>query len=69
MEWTATSILSGVTRTLTVPGLTPEAVKTWKSGVMIQDAMPDISPEWREFVMTGITPDEWGNLIGDEEDI
>lgn len=66
MEWTATSILSGIERTLVVPGLTEAAVARWKSGELIQNSMPDIDPEWREFVMTGITPDEWNNLIGEE---
>ena len=32
----------------------------WKNGgKCIQDAMPQLSPEDREFLMTGITPDEW----------
>jgi hypothetical protein len=26
---------------------------------LIQEAMPDVSPEDREFIMTGITPEVW----------
>ena len=39
-----------------------------RKDVLIQDAFPDLSPETREFIMTGITEDEWmqvgvGNVI------
>jgi hypothetical protein len=39
--------------------VTPEQIKTWHDGAMIQDAMPDMNPDDREFLMTGITPEEW----------
>jgi len=26
---------------------------------MVQDHFPELSPEHREFLLTGITPDEW----------
>ncbi|MCI0558668.1 MAG: hypothetical protein MN733_09245 [Nitrososphaera sp.] len=31
-------------------------------GLPIQDAMPELTDEQREFIMTGITPDEWKAL-------
>ena len=34
---------------------------------MVQDAFPDMSPEDREFLMTGITPQEWKELFDDPE--
>lgn len=37
----------------------------WKQGVMIQNAFSYMSADDREFLMTGITPDEWP---GDNED-
>lgn len=30
-----------------------------RKDVLIQDAFPDLSPEAREFIMTGITEEEW----------
>jgi len=68
MLWEATSILTGKTRIIFVPNLTAGGIARWKMGENIQDAMPDVAPEWREFVMTGITPAEWSNMIGDEEE-
>ena len=41
----------------------PEQIATWENGTLIQDAMPDISPEHREFIKTGITPEEWNNIF------
>jgi hypothetical protein len=36
----------------------------WKFGGMcIQDAMPQLSAEEREFLMTGITPAEWNEMF------
>jgi len=32
---------------------------------LIQDVMPDISPDIREFLMTGISPKEWWDLLGE----
>jgi hypothetical protein len=32
----------------------------------IQVLFPNMSPEDREFLLTGITPEEWNNLFGDE---
>jgi len=30
----------------------------------IQDEFPKLSPDLREFIKTGITPDEWNELFG-----
>ena len=35
----------------------------WESGAYIQDAFPSLSPEQREFIKTGITPEEWDYLL------
>ena len=39
----------------------------WVDGSLIQDVMPDISADEREFIMTGITPDEWDAMFGEDE--
>lgn len=35
---------------------------------LIQEAFPDLSPGQREFLLTGITPDEWDSMFGIVED-
>jgi hypothetical protein len=34
---------------------------------LIQNAFPTLSPEIREFIMSGITPQEWADMFGPEE--
>ena len=62
---TMTSILSGKTTTKDID-VEPEQVKAWQNGMLIQDAMPELSPSDREFIMTGITSEEWEGLYPDE---
>ncbi len=46
------------------------AVDAWSRGVLIQDAMPGVSPGDREFLVSGISPAGWDQLFresgGDE---
>ncbi len=65
----AVSALSGEKHAM--PLDIPEAqVYDWVNGASIQDAMPHLSPEDREFLMTGITAKEWDSisLFSDEEE-
>jgi|TARA_R100001530_G_C4309621_1_gene152663 hypothetical protein len=39
--------------------VTNAQIEAWRGGVLIQTAMPDLSPDQREFIMTGVTPQEW----------
>tara|TARA_B110000503_G_C6904166_1_gene311986 strand:+ start:95 stop:238 length:144 start_codon:yes stop_codon:yes gene_type:complete len=43
--------------------LSEGALLAWKGGMLAQDAMPNLSADEREFVMTGITPYEWEEYI------
>ncbi len=45
-----------------MPEVTEEQYRNWQSGTLIQNAMPHLSPDQREFLMTGITPEEWETL-------
>ena len=47
-----------------VQGLTIEMVEAYEAGALAQDAFVGISAEWREFLMTGIIPDEWEEHLG-----
>ena len=35
----------------------------WQKGKLIQNAMPYLTPSEREFLMTGITAEEWDNAF------
>jgi hypothetical protein len=39
--------------------VTPTQLANWKNGTLIQNAMPHLTPDEREFLMTGITAEEW----------
>ena len=43
--------------------VTQEQIDAWNSGVLIQNAMPNISADDRVFLMTGITPEEWDSAF------
>ena len=61
---TMTSILSGKTTTKDID-VEPEQVKAWQNGMLIQDAMPELSAPDREFIMSGITQEEWNGIFQD----
>jgi hypothetical protein len=48
--------------------ITEDQLNDWNQGQLIQDVMPELSPDAREFLMTGITSDEWDSLMGDDYD-
>lgn len=43
--------------------VTVDEIRRWQHGTLIQDAMPNVSAEDREFIMTGITPEAWLQYI------
>jgi hypothetical protein len=61
MQFIRKSMLSGVTRSRDID-VTEEEYDRWRSGVLIQRAMPHLSDVDREFIMTGITEEEWGRV-------
>ena len=36
--------------------------------ILVQDAFPNLDKEQREFLISGITPQEWNKYIGDYND-
>jgi len=48
--------------------VTDEQLQDWRDGTAIQDAMPNLTPDEREFIKTGITPKEWDEMFGDAGD-
>lgn len=45
----------------------PDDFQAWQDGVSIQNAMPYLTADEREFIMTGITPEEWAKTFGEDE--
>ena len=39
--------------------------QAWQSGELIQNAFPELSADAREFIKTGITPEEWEAVFGE----
>ncbi len=40
----------------------------WQNGQFIQNAMPELTADEREFLLTGMTPEEWDEAFGEEDD-
>jgi len=45
--------------------VTEEQIASWRGGQLIQNAMPNLSADEREFIKTGITAEEWKNEFGE----
>lgn len=58
------SPFSGNANRMDIP-VTLAQIEAWKGGELIQDAMPNLTADEREFLMTGITPEEWENTFGE----
>ena len=67
MKITRTSRISAETNVMDID-VTEEQLALWESGMLIQEAMPNIGSDEREFIMTGITPQEWDNAMGIDEE-
>ena len=58
-----TSPFSGKTNSMEIK-VTLEQLSSWQvDGILIQDAMPHLTPDEREFIKTGITPEEWDSAF------
>ena len=62
------SMLSGKVNSMVLP-TTQGKIEYWlQSGELIQNVMPDLDAEQREFIKTGISPEEWDNMCGDKDE-
>lgn len=73
VTYTRKSNLSGKMHTMTFD-LTDEqfnkAYFAWaREGVLIQKAFPTLNAGEREFLMTGITPEEWNETFGSDYEV
>jgi hypothetical protein len=55
------SMVTGMSRTINIP-VTQGQLDKWKNGELIQVAMPNLTADQREFIMTGIASKEWEKI-------
>lgn len=60
------SQFSGITRTKEL-NVTEEQLLLYQRGMLIQNAMPYLTTDEREFIITGITQEEWETMFPKEE--
>ena len=61
---------SGTLNTMELPLTVSEydrGMNLWEDGALIQVAFPMLNAEQREFVKTGITPEMWTKILGEDE--
>lgn len=61
---TKTNPFSGTPFTMDL-NVTRAELLAWEEGMKIQDAMPHLKPEEREFLMTGFSPREQKEIYGE----
>ena len=67
MEITRKSAISKIQRSLDIP-VNPEDFIAWQAGYgSIDDLMPYLTIEHREFILSGITPKEWDEAFLNQE--
>lgn len=65
-----TSIYTGRTHVMDID-ITLKQIEAWKNAAdddpnrFIQNAFPQLSADQREFMISGVTPDEWAELFGE----
>jgi hypothetical protein len=59
MKITRKSAITGIQRVIDIP-VNPEDFMSWQAGHgNIEDLMPYLSDDHREFILSGITSEEW----------
>lgn len=67
MKITRISPFTGKTHTFEL-NVTSEQIFRWQGGELIQNVFSHLTPDEREFLKTGITPDEWNDAFGTMDD-
>jgi hypothetical protein len=62
-----TSSLTGIIHQKEI-NITQEQLDKWKSGVLIQNVMPHLSADDREFLISGTTSEEWDEYFKEDEE-
>lgn len=65
---TKKSMLTGKSHTRVIP-ITGAQYEEWRiKRPLIQDAFPHLSEDDREFILTGVTPEEWNAAFKEDDD-
>lgn len=64
---TRTSIFTGNKRMLDLP-VTQQMLDVYATGALLQDAFPNISIDDREFIKSGVIPEEWDAFMPEDEE-
>jgi hypothetical protein len=59
MVVTRKSIFSGIIRSVDMPTVTEDKIERWMNGELIHIVFPELSDDEREFIMSGVTKEEW----------
>ena len=62
MKITKLSPVTGKANIMDLP-ITYGQFLDWQEGALIQHVMPDLSLDEREFLITGMTPEDWNSLF------
>ncbi len=62
-----TSPLTGLENSMTLD-ITQDMIDDWKGGMIIQDAMPHIQPHEREFLISGLTQEDWDDMMSESDE-
>ena len=65
---TRKSMLTGIERTIDLPVSMDQLNAYLYEGVLLQHAFPNLSPDQREFILTGSTPEEWDEAFPEVDD-
>ncbi len=65
---TKQSVMTGEKNTMLLP-VTNEQIERWQDGELIQNVFPHLSPSEREFLISGVTPEEWDVVNEDMEEV
>lgn len=63
----ATSILDGSSGSMEI-GIDLSGWEAWQKGTLIQNALPLLNTDEREFLMSGILPDDFDSEFQEEEE-
>lgn len=61
-----TNMITGKKNQMDLP-VTTQQIERWIAGELIQNVMPELSIEAREFLKTGILPEEWNKMFLTED--
>jgi hypothetical protein len=67
MKITRKSLISGIERTLEINITEEQFEKYLKGDDLIQNLMPELSANEREFIISGVTPEEWDQEFENED--